>query len=124
MLIVQTLLIALISTLYMAKFVPYKEVYLAWILVIYLVMGGIPSTLPTISAKTFGQKHFTSIYGFILLTNVSHIFNKINFLIGVNFWHFLHIAGIFVCKFTFVVQQRHVRLVLVFLYIMLSKSNW
>jgi MFS family permease len=69
-LIVQTLLLALISTFYCSKIIGDKLVYAVWVVAIYLAMSGIPSTLPSIMSRTFGQKHFKAIYGFVLFTYV------------------------------------------------------
>ena len=73
LLIIQTLVIALTSTFYFSKLIAIKEVYLIWVCAIYFSMCGIASSTPTIIAKSFGQKEFTSIYSFTFFTYVSEI---------------------------------------------------
>lgn len=63
-------MIAAISTLYMTKLIGSKHVFGLWICFVLFSTGGILTALPPIVAKTFGQKHFLSIYGAILLLRV------------------------------------------------------
>jgi hypothetical protein len=90
-LIVNTALIALISTLYVIRLSEINELYLVWICAIFFSHCGIYVLIPTITAKSFGQKHFTTIYGFMLLCGVtSHLDHSpnINLIIIIFFFLF------------------------------------
>ena len=73
MLILNTSLIALTATLYLTKFINSEAVFLIWISGIYFTFCGIYVVMPVITAKCFGQKNFTSIYGLVFTTGVSII---------------------------------------------------
>lgn len=62
--------IALVSTIYLNKYIGIKEIYLIWICAINFAISGIYVITPTAVTKCFGQKNFTSIYGLLLLINV------------------------------------------------------
>lgn len=68
---ITTILVAIISTVYLTKFIEIKFVYLIWICVLFFANCGVYTVIPTIVAKTFGQKHFNAIYGFIYFLGVS-----------------------------------------------------
>jgi hypothetical protein len=67
-----TALIALLSTVYLTKFMTLSQeaFYLIWICAIFFNQCGIYVLMPTITSKCFGQKHFTSIYGLMFLLGV------------------------------------------------------
>lgn len=72
-LFLSTAIIALVSTIYFNKFFEIKELYLIWVCAIYLCQCGMPVMVPTIIAKSFGQKNFNAIFGsihFFSLPNV------------------------------------------------------
>lgn len=70
-LIITTILVAIIATVYLNKFIEIKFVYLIWICVLFFANCGVYTVIPTIVAKTYGQKHFNAIYGFIYFLGVS-----------------------------------------------------
>ena len=74
LLIVQTLIIAFVATFYLTKVMAIKELYFLWICMISFSMCGIFATMPTTVAKMFGQRHFSTIMGLIMITNIASSF--------------------------------------------------
>lgn len=62
--IIAFLLFAFITPLTFIKYGG-SILYMIWVCVIYFAIGGIFSVFPTITKISFGQKYFSSIYGFI-----------------------------------------------------------
>jgi hypothetical protein len=63
-------MICLLSTFYMTKILAYKEFFFLWVSLIMFSGSGLYAIAPGIIAKSFGQKNFTAIFGFTLLTYV------------------------------------------------------
>lgn len=64
-LFLSTIIIALVSTIYLNKFFEIKVLYLVWVCAIYSCQCGLPVMVPTTIAKCFGQKNFNAIFGSI-----------------------------------------------------------
>ena len=60
------LIVVNISTIFVTKIWAIKWLYLLWVCDLFFVQCGIYATVPPVLAKTFGQKQFTAIYGFVL----------------------------------------------------------
>jgi hypothetical protein len=73
LLVSQTAILALASTVYIIKVLGSKELYFVWICMILFCSSGIFTGAPTLAAKAFGQKNFVPIYGIMLLFSVSDI---------------------------------------------------
>lgn len=78
-LFLSTSLVSLTSTLYLIRFVGFKYLYAIQIGLIMICRSGALVLMPTVTAKTFGQKYFQSNYGAIYMATV----NKLNFLINI-----------------------------------------
>lgn len=70
MLILSSCLISFVSTLYLTKFIAVKEIYMLWICSVMFCQCGVYVLIPTVTAKCFGQKNFTSIYALVFLIGV------------------------------------------------------
>lgn len=64
------MVITFVSTFYLQLFINIKEIYLLWICAIFFAQCGNYIITPTVIAKMFGAKNFTSIYGSIILLSV------------------------------------------------------
>lgn len=72
-LIQTTIIVLLVTTIYFTQFISYHNeiFYLIWLFCIFFVSSGIWVNGPTAVMKCFGQKYFTSVYGLVLLINVT-----------------------------------------------------
>ena len=69
-LVLSTIVIALVSTMYLQQFIAIKGVYLAWVCGIFFAQCGNYILTPTVAAKMFGPRDFTIIYASISLLAV------------------------------------------------------
>jgi hypothetical protein len=49
-----------------------KALYSLWVCMLFFAQCGVFVIMPTVTAKTFGQKNFTAIYGFVLISSVTN----------------------------------------------------
>ena len=83
--IMNTILIVFLSTVYICYIWGIKEVYMIWICGVYFATSGVPVLFSTNTAKCFGQKHFIAIYGCLFLLLV----------IGVIYFEFIYMFLIY-----------------------------
>jgi MFS family permease len=100
-LILNTIITALIITVYLNTYIIIKEIFLIWISAIFFLQCGIFVITPTTMAKCFGQKHFTSIYGLMYMmcipsSFVAALLGPYSDKIG---WFWLFFSG---CCFSFI----------------------
>ncbi|RNA25059.1 oxalate:formate antiporter-like isoform X1 [Brachionus plicatilis] len=69
-LFLSTSLVALSSTLYLIQFIGFKYLYAIQIGLVMTCRSGALVLMPTITAKTFGQKNFQSIYGALYMATL------------------------------------------------------
>ena len=68
--IANSILIALICTLYLTQYTNSKYVYMIWICGIYFLESNIYVITPTVAVRCFGQKKFAAYYGIIYMFTV------------------------------------------------------